>query len=338
MSGTATTLTPLLRTARDRQGGDVGIVLVALAAAGQRIAAQLRRAVFEDRLGHTGTANVQGEQQAKLDVWANGVVIDALTKSGLVCTMVSEEMDEPLHLADRCEAARYVVCFDPVDGSSNLDVNGAVGTIFSIRPRSGRGPGHDADDAMQPGTAQLAAGYIMYGPSTVFVYTVGAGVDGFTLDPEVDDFVLSHRAIRIPARGSIYGINEGNAFIWEAGITSFLDYLRQTDKATGRPYTARYAGAMVADVHRTLLRGGIFLYPAIGRAGTKKSGKLRLQYEAAPMAFLVEQAGGRASTGHEPIREIQPTTPHQRVPIMIGSPDDVALAERFLAEARDTAG
>jgi fructose-1,6-bisphosphatase I len=334
MTETASTLTRHLRTVRDPEGGDLGSVLAELAVAGKRIGRELQRAALDGRLGGTGIANVQGEQQAKLDVWANDVVIEALTASGVVCTMVSEEMDEPLHLPERCDHGRYVVCFDPVDGSSNLDVNGIVGTIFSIRPQHGHGAGHVAADAVQPGTAQLAAGYITYGPSTMLVYTCGRGVDAFTLDPDVGEFVASHEQIRIPRRGKTYSVNEGHTYTWEAGIAPFIEHLRQTDKATGRPYTARYVGSMVADVHRTLLEGGIFLYPAVGTAGSTKSGKLRLQYEAAPMAFLIEQAGGKASTGHERIQEIQPAAPHQRVPIMIGSADDVALAETFLSQGR----
>jgi len=334
MTGTATTLRRHLETVRDRQGGDLGIVLGALASAAIPIARELQRAAVDGNLGGTGTTNIQGEQQAKLDVWANKVVVEALTRSGVVCTLVSEEMDEPLHLVDRCEAGRYVVCFDPVDGSSNLDVNGIVGTIFSIRARRGHGHDHVRDDALQPGTAQLAAGYVMYGPSTVLVYTTGAGVDGFTLDVEMGEFVASHRGIRIPRRGKTYSINEGHAHSWEPGVADFIDHLQQPDPASGRPYSARYVGSMVADVHRTLVQGGIFLYPAVGGPGQRKAGKLRLQYEAAPMAFVIEQAGGRGSTGHERIQDIAPVTWHQRVAVMLGSTDDVALAERFVGDAR----
>jgi fructose-1,6-bisphosphatase I len=334
MTDTAATLTRHLRSLRDHDGADLAIVLMELAAAGKRIGRELQRAALGGRLGRTGTANVQGEQQAKLDVWANEVVVEALAGSVLVCSLVSEEMDEPLHLSERCGRGRYVVCFDPVDGSSNLDVNGIVGTIFSIRPRHGSGEDHVAADAVQPGTAQLAAGYIMYGPSTTLVYTCGQGVDVFTLDPDVGEFVQSGQQVRIPRRGKTYSVNEGHAHAWEAGVAPFVEHLKETDKAAGRPYSARYVGSMVADVHRTLLEGGIFLYPAVGSAGAKKSGKLRLQYEAAPMAFVIEQAGGAASTGRERIQDIRPAAPHERVALMIGSPDDVALAETFVRQGR----
>lgn len=334
MNEIASTLAHHLRDSCPGEGADLGIVLSELAVAGKLIGRELQRAALTGRLGPTGTSNVQGEPQKKLDVWANAIVIQRVAASGVVCTMVSEEMDEPLHLADQCDHGHYVVCFDPVDGSSNLDVNGIVGTIFSIRPRHGRGADHVDADAKQPGRAQVAAGYIMYGPSTVFVYTAGAGVNAFTLEPALGEFVRSHHQIRIPSRGRTYSVNDAHAPIWEAGIARYIDYLREHDPATGRPYTARYVGSMVADVHRTLLEGGIFLYPAEGKADGQPSGKLRLQYEAAPMAFLIEQAGGTASTGHERIQAIHPATPHQRVPIMIGSPEDVAMAEEFVRGSR----
>jgi len=227
-----------------------------------------------------------------------------------------------------------VVCFDPVDGSSNLDINGIVGTIFSIRRRRAAGADHVKPDALQPGTAQVAAGYVMYGASTLLVYTAGDGVHGFTLDPTIGEFVRSHDQIRIPRRGKIYSANEGNSPRWEPGVRRYLDHLRTPDAATGRPYTARYVGSMVADVHRTLLEGGIFLYPADAAPGGKPAGKLRLLYEAAPMGFVTEQAGGKASTGRERILELQPASYHERVPLVIGSPEDVTLAEEFIAGRR----
>lgn len=311
--------------------GDLAVVLSQLAVAGKLVAHELAGAALSGRLGATGDTNVQGEVVQKLDRWANDVVVQALAASNLVCGMVSEEMDEPLHLPDHCRQAKYVVCFDPLDGSSNLDVNGIVGTIFSIRLRRGRDADHLATDALQPGSAQVAAGYIMYGPSTVLVFSDGQGVDAFTLLPSIGEFIRSHEKIRIPSRGRIYSVNEGRAPVWQPGIGKYVDYLRVRDKATGRPYTARYVGSMVADVHRTLLEGGIFLYPAEVGADGQSAGKLRLLYEAAPMAFLVEQAGGKASTGGQRILDIHPTSPHQRVPVLIGSRDDVTLAEEFVA-------
>lgn len=297
---------------------ELTILITQLAVVGRIIARELARAALVGQLGTTGETNVQGEKVKKLDVWANDVVVRALEETGLVSTLVSEEMAEPLRLRRTSPRGRYVVCFDPVDGSSNLDVNGIVGTIFSIR----RGA-----EPLGAGTAQIAAGYVMYGPSTLMVLTTGDGVDAFTLGPTIGEFVRSHHKIRIPARGRIYSVNEGNFAKWEPGVQRYVEYLRGVDVATGRPYTARYVGSLVADVHRTLLEGGIYLYPA--DAG-KSDGKLRLQYEAAPMGFIAEQAGGRASTGREPIMTIHPVAPHQRVPLLIGSPEDVALAEDFI--------
>ena len=323
-----------LRLAQHLRAGDaeLGVVVEHIALAGKFIAREISRARLTGRLGTTGAVNVQGEVVKTLDAWSNDVMVQALTASGVVCTMVSEEMDEPLHVADRCQTGRYVVCFDPVDGSSNLDVNGIVGTIFSIRRRRGDGPHHVKIDALQPGSAQVAAGYIMYGPSTVLVYTAGDGVAAFTLDGTVGEYVGWNARIAIPARGRIYSVNEAHAPAWAPGVRRYIEHLRERDLATGRPYSARYAGSMVADVHHTLLEGGIFLYPAEPGAGAKAaSGKLRLQYEAAPMAFVIEQAGGKASTGTERIRDIHPTSIHQRVALVIGSPDDVTLAEDFVA-------
>jgi fructose-1,6-bisphosphatase I len=221
-----------------------------------------------------------------------------------------------------------VVCCDPVDGSSNLDVNGVVGTIFSIRPSGGRRPAGPTVLG-RPCTEQLAAGYVMYGPATTLVYTAGHGTHGFTLDRATGEFLLTHPEIRIPRRGKVYGINEGNAHAWHPGQRAFVDYLRTPDKPTGRPYSLRYSGAMVADVHRTLLDGGLFMYPADWSDPAKPRPKLRLLYEVAPMGLLVEQAGGRASTGTGRVLDLVATEYHQRAAIVLGSPDDVALAEDF---------
>ncbi len=328
------TLAQHVREAGGPEAGDLAIVLSQLALAGKMIAGELGRAALVGQLGATGETNVQGEAVKKLDLWANEAVVSALEATGLVCTLVSEEMADPLHLPRHCARGRYVACFDPVDGSSNLDVNGIVGTIFSILRRRTPGNDHVEADVLQPGTQQVAAGYIMYGPSTLLVLTGGAGVDGFTLDPTVGEFVRSHQGIRIPARGRTYSVNEGNSGRWDKGLRRYVEYLKETDVATGRPYTARYVGSFVADLHRTLLEGGIYLYPADARAGGKATGKLRLLYEAAPMAFITEQAGGKASTGGERILDIKPTAYHQRVPLLIGSPEDVALAEDFIAGRR----
>lgn len=313
------TLEQHLRATAGPEADELTVLITQLAVAGGIIARELARAALVGQLGPTGATNVQGEKVKKLDVWANDVVVRAMEETGLVSTLVSEEMAEPRRLAKTGPRGRYVVCVDPVDGSSNLDVNGVVGTIFSIR----RGA-----EPAQAGTAQMAAGYIMYGPATLMVLTTGTGVDAFTLGPTIGEFVRSHRTIRIPARGRIYSVNEGNFSKWEPGVRRYIEHVRGVDVATGRPYTARYVGSLVADFHRTLLEGGIFLYP--GDTG-RPDGKLRLQYEAAPMGMIAEQAGGRASTGRERIMSIQPATPHQRVPLLIGSPEDVALAEDFIA-------
>ncbi len=312
----------------------LGAVLAQLAVAGKLIARELAHAALAGQLGTTGDVNVQGEIVKKLDVWGNEVMVRALEASGHVCLMISEEMEQPLHLPERCGDAEFVVCFDPVDGSSNLDINGVVGTIFSIRRRTARGPGHVAADAVLPGTAQVAAGYIMYGPSTAFVYTARGGVHIFTLEPTIGEFVRSHEGVRIPARGHTYSVNDSRAPTWPEGVRRYVDYLRAHDPTTARPYTARYVGSMVADVHRTLLQGGVFFYPGEVGSDGRAAGKLRLQYEAAPMALVLEHAGGKASTGKERILDIRPDGPHQRVPLVIGSPEDVTLFEEFLAGQR----
>ncbi len=315
--------------AHPEASGEFTALLTQISLAGKVIAHEVGRAALAGTLGVTGEVNVQGEQVKKLDALSNKVMVDALEGSGLVCTMVSEEMEEPLHLRKACQRAKYVVCFDPVDGSSNIDINGVVGTIFSILRRKDRGPDHVAADVLQRGTEQVAAGYVMYGPSTVFVYTAGDGVRGFTLDPITGEFLLSHDEIRIPARGKTYSVNEGHFDRWHPPTRRLIEYLRAADKATGRPYSLRYVGSLVADLHRTLLEGGIYLYPEDADNPKQPTGKLRLLYEAAPLALVTEQAGGRASTGTERILDIAPNSPHQRVPLIIGSPEDVALAEDF---------
>lgn len=358
------TLEKHVRSSGHSEAMDLAALLTQLAVAGKIIARELARAALVGQLGTTGETNVQGETVKKLDIWANDVVVRAMEETGLVAMLVSEEMEEPLRLTRTSPRGRYVVCFDPVDGSSNLDVNGVVGTIFSIRKGGGTALGtgwetppltpppptparRSFDPAMQPGTAQVAAGYVMYGPATLLVLTTGDGVDGFTLGPTIDEFVRSHHRIRIPARGRIYSVNDGNFSKWEPGVRRYIEHLRGVDVATGRPYSARYVGSLVADFHRTLLEGGIYLYPADvsrprdsgaghprsepGSRAPLQTGKLRLQYEAAPMGFIAEQAGGRASTGRERIMTMNPATPHQRVPLIIGSPEDVALAEDFIA-------
>lgn len=304
-------------------------LLAQLGAAATIIAAQVRQAALGNLLGRTGDVNIQGEQVEKLDQFANETFIQAFGPGRLVCTLISEEMEQPLHLFENCAQGRYALLVDPIDGSSNIDVNGTIGSIFSFYRRGDDAPHGAPEDQLRKGSEQVAAGYVMYGPSTIVVYTCGRGVYAFTLNPSDGDFFLSHDNIRIPARGRIYSVNEGNYNRWLPPVQRLIDYLRAEDSPSGRPYTARYVGSLVADLHRTLLVGGIYLYPG---DRDKPEGKLRLLYEAAPLAFVVEQAGGRASTGTQRILEIHPTTFHQRVPLMIGSPEDVALAEAFVRD------
>jgi fructose-1,6-bisphosphatase I len=320
----------ILRAQRAHPGaiGDLSALLMQISEATKLIARELGRAALAGSLGATGAVNVQGEQVKKLDVIANDIMVDALAESGLVATLASEEIDEPIHVDHASTAARYAVCFDPVDGSSNLEVNGVVGTIFSILRRRSTGRHEAMADVLQPGSAQVAAGYVMYGPSTVFVYTARDGVHGFTLDPTVGEFFLSHEGIRIPERGQTYSVNEGNFERWQESTRRLVTHLRAIDRGSGRPYSLRYAGSLVADFHRTLLEGGLFLYPADDDP-RRPTGKLRLLYEAAPLALVVEEAGGSATTGTERILDVVPASPHQRVPLVIGSRLDVALAEEF---------
>ncbi len=294
---------------------------------GAVIAQELAHAALRDRLGYMGGTNVSGDEVKKLDVWGHETMLAGLRASGACAALISEEAKDPIEIPEAGGAHGLVVCCDPVDGSSNLDVNGAVGTIFSLRPSHGRTPA--APSALGPGTDQLAAGYVMYGPGTVLVYTVGHGTHGFTLNPATGEFLLTHADIRIPRRGKVYGINEGNVHTWHEGQRKFVEFLRTPDKAAGRPYSLRYSGAMVADVHRTLLDGGLFMYPADYSDPDKPKPKLRLLYEVAPMGFIVEQAGGRASTGTGRVLELLAKEYHQRAAILLGSPDDVALAEDF---------
>lgn len=288
---------------------------------------ELAHAALRDRLGYVGSTNATGDQVKKLDLWGHETMLAGLRQSGGCAAFISEEAKEPIEMPEAAGTHGVVVCCDPVDGSSNLDVNGTVGTIFSLRSSRGQVPAGPA--ALGPGSEQLAAGYVMYGPATTLVYTVGRGVYGFTLNRETGEFLLSHPDIRIPRRGKVYGINEGNIHAWHPGQRAFVEYLRTPDKASGRPYSLRYSGAMVADVHRTLLDGGLFMYPADFSDPAKPKPKLRLLYEVAPMGMLAEQAGGRASTGTERVLDLKATEYHQRAAVILGSPDDVALAEDF---------
>ena len=301
---------------------DFSSLMNRIALAGKLIARRLSQSgLVENTLGVTGTVNVQGEVQQKMDDYANQAFIRVLEQTGLVCRLVSEEMKSPARLPENCSLSRLALIFDPLDGSSNIDANLAVGSIFSILRAEGTDDENNSD-LLQPGRKQLAAGYILYGPSTQFVYSIGKGVHSFTLDPSLGEFILSYSDIQIPSRGSVYSINEGNFCKWETPMQDFVRFVHRNDG-----YTARYSGALVADFHRILLQGGVYLYPG---TQSKPEGKLRLMYEASPLAFLVEQAGGIATSGRERILEIQPTAPHQRVPLIIGSVDNVAEVEKCL--------
>ncbi len=290
------------------------------------IAQEMAHAALRDRLGYVGGTNATGDQVKKLDAWGHETLVAALRETRACAALISEESAEPIEMEAGGTHA-LVVCADPVDGSSNLDVNGAVGTIFSLRPSKGRIPA--GPQALGRGTDQIGAGYVMYGPATTLVYTVGQGTHGFTLHPETGEFLLTHPEMRIPRRGKTYGINEGNIHSWHPGQRAFVEHLKTPDKASGRPYSLRYSGAMVADVHRTLLDGGLFMYPADWSDPRKPKAKLRLLYEVAPMSFIAEQAAGRSSTGFERVLDLVATDYHQRAAIILGSPEDVAMADEF---------
>ncbi len=301
-------------------------LLTQVALAGKIIYSEVNKAGLADILGLTGKVNMQGEEVQKLDEFANTTVRNCLDHGGYLCAMASEEMDDVFMIPERFPSGDYTLLYDPLDGSSNIDVNVSIGTIFSIFRKKSESERGDPSDCIQTGREQAAAGYVIYGSSVMMVYTTGNGVFGFTLDPRIGEFFLSHPDIRIPPRGKIYSINEGNAAHWTEETHRYVAHLKETDKETGRPYSGRYIGSLVADFHRNLLKGGIFLYPGDRRS---PEGKLRLLYEANPLAFIVEEAGGAASDGRQRILDIEPRTLHQRCPLIIGSKEDVRLAEEF---------
>lgn len=310
--------------------GELSKLLHDLSLAAKVISLEVNKAGLVDILGFTGDNNVHGEQVKKLDVFAHDMMVRAMDHGGHLCVMASEEEEDIIHIPPHFKIGKYVLLFDPLDGSSNIDANVSVGTIFSIyRRQSPDGQAGTMEDCLQPGYKQVAAGYVVYGSSTMLVYTAGHGAHGFTLDPAFGEFILSHRNLQIPKKSKIYSINEGNYLYWHPGLKKYIKYLQDEDKATSRPFSSRYIGSMVADIHRNLLYGGIFMYPADSR---NPNGKLRLMYECNPMAFLIEQAGGRATNGKKRILDIQPEKLHQRVPIFIGSEEDVKLVEKFMAD------
>lgn len=295
------------------------------------VSREVRRAGLGDMLGLTGGENVHGEQVKKLDIFANEIIVRAMRYGGHLCAMASEESEGLIEIPEKAEKGSYVLLFDPLDGSSNIDICAPIGTIFSILRRTSPDDGSNGtmEDLVQPGYRQVAAGYALYGSSTVLVYTTGDGVDIFTLDPTIGEFLLANQKISIPARGNYYSINEGNTANWFPGTRRYIDHLKREDAETGRPYSLRYIGTAGADIHRTLLCGGIFMYPADRKA---RSGKLRLMYEVNPLAMLIEQAGGIATDGRSRVLETVPATLHQRSPLICGSPEDVTEAQEFMAE------
>jgi fructose-1,6-bisphosphatase I len=311
--------------------GQLSDLLGDIALACKVISLEVNRAGLIDILGMTGTQNVQGEEVKKLDDYANTLLTRIMRLGGHTCAICSEEEESFVPIDEKyCDFShKYIVHFDPLDGSSNIDANISIGTIFSIYRRvSTKGPG-TIEDCLQTGLKQVAAGYVVYGSSTIMVYTAGKGVHGFTLDPSVGEFLLSYGNMTIPKKSKTYSTNEGNYSRWSDGVKKYIDYLKSKDSKTDRPYSSRYVGSLVADFHRNLLYGGIFLYPADEK---NKNGKLRLMYEANPLAFIVEQAGGRASSGTKRILEIIPESLHQRTPLIIGSEEDVLMAEKFIKD------
>jgi fructose-1,6-bisphosphatase I len=303
--------------------GDFTSLLNAITLAVRIVHTRVRAAGLAGLLGYTGETNVQGEQVQKLDAFANEVMCTVLERSGRCCLAISEELDEPRWLA---KSGRYVVLFDPLDGSSNIDVNISIGTIFTVLRAPGLGGLEDR--ALQTGTQIAAAGYAIYGSATTLVLSTGRGVHGFTLDPNVGEFFLSHANIRCPERGNTYSINEGNWSRWPEAVRRWDAWIKSEDKARGLPYGHRYVGSLVADAHRTLLKGGIFAYPADDK---NPGGKLRLLYEANPMAYLFEQAGGAATSGTARVLDIVPRAIHERTPLGLGSRRDVHDFTEFMA-------
>ena len=309
-------------------------LLMAVVVAAKVVQRDVAKAGLVDVLGRTGSVNVQGEEVQKLDDIANDTLKRLLFNSGELCGFVSEEEGDLVETPRHKKRGNYVMHFDPLDGSSNIDANVSIGTIFAIYRRLSS-PEQDVTlaDALQPGVSQVAAGYIIYGSSCMLVYSSGSGVHGFTLDPSIGEFLLSHPNIKIPAKGYIYSINEANYAHWDADTKAYIDWLKDPQAGHVKPYTCRYIGSLVADFHRNLLYGGIFLYPADSRDPWKTKGKLRLMCEANPMSFLAEQAGGLATTGFERVLDIQPEHIHQRAPLIVGSAENVKNYQDFLSRS-----
>ena len=307
--------------------GELSGILYDLALAAKMIANKVRMAGLADILGAAGSENIQGEAQQRLDVLSNEIIVKAMDHTGRLCAMASEEEPGIIQIPDHFKCGKYVLLFDPLDGSSNIDVNVPVGTIFSVVRKITRGRHGEMEDLLQPGRRQVAAGYILYGSSTMMVYTTGQGAHGFTLDPSIGEFLLSHPDIRIPENGRYLSVNDSYEQHWDENVKLLMRKYRGLDTER-KPLIVRYVGSLVADFHRNLLGGGVFAYPSNAKA---PRGKLRLLYEANPLAFIVEQAGGAASEGHQRVLDVHPSELHQRTPLYIGSKKDVELATEVLA-------
>ncbi|MEW6468533.1 MAG: class 1 fructose-bisphosphatase [Bacteroidota bacterium] len=308
--------------------GELSRLLRDIGIAAKIVNREVSKAGLADILGETGDNNIQGEQVKKLDVFANEQFIAALSVGGECCAIASEENEEIIPVSNhQSKSAKYIVAIDPLDGSSNIDANVSVGSIFAVYRRTSlTGPG-TLEDFLQKGSELVAAGYVIYGSSTMLVYSTGKGVNGFTLDPSIGEFCLSHPNMKIPKGGKIYSINEGYYIHFPDGVKKFIKWCQEEDKPTNRPFSSRYIGSAVADIHRNLIYGGIFIYPTTSQ---NPKGKLRLIYECNPLAFIIEQAGGRASDGFKRILDIEPTQLHQRTPVFIGSAELVEVCEDFM--------
>jgi fructose-1,6-bisphosphatase I len=313
--------------------GELSRLLHNIGTAAKMVNKKINKAGLVDIIGRSGNVNIQGENQQKLDIYADEVFINALLSCGECCGVATEENEHEIIFSDTfASQGKYVVCIDPLDGSSNIDYNVSVGSIFSIYRRiTPRGEKVNNKDFLQEGSKQVAAGYIVYGSSTMLVYSTGRGVNGFTLDPGIGEFCLSHPDIKTPDDGYIYSINEGNYLNFPPGIKKYIKYCQEKDEVNNRPYSLRYIGSLVSDFHRNLLKGGIFLYP---QNENSQEGKLRLVYECNPMAFIAEQAGGSASDGSKRILEIVPRSLHQRSPFYAGSKNMVSKTEEFISSSR----
>ncbi|MDR8390958.1 class 1 fructose-bisphosphatase [Aliifodinibius sp. S!AR15-10] len=305
--------------------GELSQLLRDIGLAAKIISREVNKAGITNILGEEGSQNIHGESVKKLDLFADDQLISALDRSNITCMVISEENDGIVRLS--ADAGKYIVYLDPLDGSSNIDVNVSIGSIFSVYMRKMDKDVLGKEEALQPGVKQVAAGYVLYGSSTIMAYTTGLGVSVFTLDPSIGEFILCNDDIKMPEYGTVYSLNEGYYNSWDLGLKKYIKYCQVEDNATKRPYKARYIGSMVADLHRTLMQGGIFIYP---HSSKYPNGKLRLMYECNPLSFIIEQAGGIAINGENRIMEIEPRSIHQRTPIYIGSKQNVLKLKEFL--------